>query len=280
MSSPEVSIRQYTVEHSLRNPDGQGLIGCMDRRLVTPNDPVLGGDRLFQQVRGGRYGVGHGLALALEVKEPGFYVDLGLSVADFAQALGGVLQMAGILTTKHGPTCGGIEGATVIHDGVASGGEDAKMYQNAAGLYPDLAESQYLRVAEAAKRISAAGLASTPAQIKSVLTTPSAVIPQLSIPHVTPHIELAETDHDEISFVADYRMSVALDRAAAHADGRGAYYSSFGAFKEILDATPSAISERISVEDWWATEAVVLGRVATYDITHEGVPYPIEAIGA
>ncbi|HSX43236.1 MAG TPA: hypothetical protein VLF59_04070 [Candidatus Saccharimonadales bacterium] len=275
MTNHEISIQTFTVEHPLRGPDDRGLLGCMDRRRVVPSDPVLGGDKLFQQIRGGRYGIGHGLALAMEATGPGSFTDLGMPVADFAQGLGFALELNGILTTKHGPTCGAIEGATVIHDGVAAGEYDEAMFANALRLNPDLTEKHYLRTVAAAKRISKLGLASTPDEVKTALTTPAGVIPKSTAPHV----ELQDTNHDTIRFVTDYRPGVALDRAAAHASGFGAYYSSFGDLEGVRSALPTAVRNQVSLETWWATEAVVLGRIATHDITAGGTPYDIETIG-
>lgn len=274
--SSEVSVKRYTVAHDLRHADGRGLVGCMDRRLVRPGDPVLDSDHLFAQLRGGRLGLG-GLALALEAKTPGRFINFRIPIADFAQAMGVALHMKGIITTKHGPMCGGIESATAIGNGVAEGMSDNAMYQNALRFNPSLTEERYLRVVEAQQRINAAGLASTPEQIKAALTSPSIVFPKLE--HATPHVELEDTNHEEIWFVADYRKDVAFDRATAHAAGYGAYYSSFGAFEEMLHATPDSISDEVALEDWWTAESVVLGRIATHDITNDGVPYPIAAIG-
>lgn len=279
MTSSESLIKQYTVAHDLRHADGRGLVGCMDRRLVMPGDPVLDSDHLFAQLRGGRLGLG-GLALALEVKKPGRFIGLEVSIADFAQAMGVVLLMEGIITTKHGPNCGGIESATTIGNGVANGKDDEPMYQNALRFNPSLTESKYLRVVEAQQRINAAGLASTPRQIKAALTSPSIVFPELHHDHITPHVELQDTSHDEIRFVADYRKNVAFDRAAAHQAGYGAYYSSFGAFGEMLHAAPDSITDDVTLEEWWATEAVILGRINTHDITNDGTPYPVEVIGS
>jgi hypothetical protein len=252
----------------------------MDRRLVVPTDPVLGGDALFQQIRGGRYGIGHGLALTMEANKPESFTGLGISVAQFAQGVGFALEMDGILTTKHGPTCGAIEGATAIHNGVAEGEEDADMFHNAALFKPDLTEQEYGEVVAAAQRINAARLDSTPGQIKRILTTPSTVQWRTDItPTPAPHVELEDTRHEQIMFVADYRGDRALDRRAAQTAGHGAYYSSFGALDEILHAVPESVSEIATLESWFTAEAVILGRVATHDITDSGTPYPIEAIG-
>jgi hypothetical protein len=252
----------------------------MDRRLVVPTDPVLGGDTLFQQIRGGRYGIGHGLALTIEANKPGSFTDLGISMAQFAQGVGFALEVDGILTTKHGPTCGAIEGATSIHNGVAGGEEDAAMFSNVSLFKPDITEKEYGKVVAAAQRINAAKLNSTPGQIKRVLTTPSTVQWRTDIaPTPAPHVELEDTRHEQIMFVADYRKDRALDRRLAQTAGYGAYYSSFGALEEILQAVPEPVSEIATLESWFTTEAVILGRVATHDITNGGTPYPIEAIG-
>ncbi|HEX8762920.1 MAG TPA: hypothetical protein VF733_04145 [Candidatus Saccharimonadales bacterium] len=275
MKHSRVLIEQYTVAHDLRHADGRGLVGCMDRRLVMPGDPVLDSDHLFAQLRGGRLGLG-GLALALEAKKPGRFINADIPIADFAQAMGVVLLMQGVITTKHGPICGGIEGATTIGNGVANGMNDEAMYQNALHFNPSLTEEKYLRVVEAQQRINAAGLASTPEQIKTALTSPSIVFPELK--HATPHVELQDTDHGKICFAADYRKGFAFDRAAAHAAGYGAYYSSFGAFEDMLCAAPDTIADDVTLEDWWITESVVLGRIVTHDITNGGVPYPVEVI--
>lgn len=283
MVRPNCFPREHIVPHKMRGPDGQALVGCMDRRRVRPDDPVLGGDRLFAQVRGGRYGVGHGLALAMEFSKPGSFVGLGIRVADFAQGIGFVLEMAGILTTKHGPVCGGIDGATKIHNGVAASLDDPEVLDRAWQFKPDLLEADCERTAGAAQRISMARRTSSPREIKSVLTTPVSVLwsPRPGTPRPTPHVELDPTDHDAVTFIADYRPNVALDRAAANADGYGAYYSSFGAFGAILRAIPDTIADKVGgVENWWTVEAMCLGRIATHDIIDpDGTPYPIEVIG-
>lgn len=290
----EASIYDFTVPHPLRHSDGQGLIGCMDRRLVLPGDPVLGDDRLFQQLRGGRWGLG-AVATAMEANKPNSFIDLGIDVAHFAQSLGSALQNAGILLTKHGrelgpSKCGGISGASVIQQGMTRGLEDPAMYANTKIIKPDITDTTYERIVDAEKRIYKAGRAPTPKTINDVLTTPSAVsfwIPDAthSTAAATPHVDLDETDHDTIKFGVDYREGVAFDRAAAHEQARlGGYYSSFGAFPEMLDHVPDAVQEAVgSVETWWAVESVYIGRISTHDIVHVAAdgsrhPYPIEVI--
>jgi len=276
------NIKDFTVPHPLRHDDGRGLIGCMDRRLVTPKDPVLGGDTLFQQIRGGRYGFS-GLAVAMEVRQPGSFIEHGVDLADFAQAIGIMLEMKGLLATKHGPTCGGIEGALTIHTGVIQNKSD-KSYKRAVDFKPDLSENEYEEVVAAHERIFKKELVVGPTKVKSALTTPRAVESGLWTPTEagsgpTHHVELSDTNHDTVTFVADYRNDHALDRGAAHAAGFGAYYTSFGAFEEILEAAPSEISKTANLETWWAVEAVILGEVATHHILNGDKPYPTEVIG-
>jgi len=280
--------REHIVLHALVVPGQKGLIGCMDRRFVKADDPHLGDDRLFHQLRGGRYGLS-GIAVAMEVAKPGSFIDLGIRLADFAQTLGSVLQMAGIITTKHGPSCGGIELARITHDGVASGGEDPAMFQNSRKLNPGLAELRYEEITDGARRIQAADLCSGPKKIKSALTEPPAALwtpldVQAPEDSSTPHVELVDTDHDSVWFVTDFRPDQAFDRAAAHRDGCGAYYSSLGMFGSILPLLPEHVRNNVEVKTWQDVESVFLGRIATYDITHidengELHPYPIEAIG-
>jgi hypothetical protein len=274
--------RQHIVPHTLK------LVGCMDRRLVKRDDPHLGNDRLFQQIRGGRYGLA-GLAIAMEATNPGSFIAMNMNMARFAQLVGNTIAKGkkGILTTKHGPNCGGIEESDTIHNGVANAAESDDVFVASTMFKPDLEESEYEKTIDAVQRIKAARRTCRPQEIKSELTTPKAVLwtPDHNITVPTPHVDLVETNHDEIWFLADYRDDVALDRAAAHADGYGAYYSSFGMFEKILAATPGYVSENVgSVENWWNVEATLLGEVATNVIVHvddNGVrhPYPIEAIG-
>lgn len=276
--------RKHIVPHELK------LVGCMDRRLVKQDDPHLGEDRLFQQIRGGRFGLG-GMAIAMEANNPGSFLAMNMRLAKFAQHVGNALakgkRRKQIILTKHGPNCGGIEEAETIHNGVANAAEDEEVFTASQKFKPDLKESEFEKNVDAAQRIKAAGRTSKPQEIKSELTTPSTVLwaPDHSLEIPTPHVDLVETNHDEIWFVADYQKDVALDRAEAHADGYGAYYSSFGMFEKILDAVPGYVAENVGgVENWWNTEATLLGEVATHVIVHvddNGVrhPYPIDAIG-
>jgi|GEM_PF-3739764 len=271
--------RQYIVDHLL------GLIGCMDRRRVSPDDPHLGNDRLFQQVRGGRYGLAS-LAVAMEVYRRGSFTDLNINLATFAQNIGSTLAKKGIITTKHGPNCGGIKEALTIHNGLVHSGEDMRTYRTVRQFKPDITKDDLAEIADAALRIRTARKTSSPAVINAKLATPPAVLwtPDGADSTRTPHVDLDPTNHDEVWFVADYRPDVALDRAAAHKDGYGAYYSSLGAFEKVLANVPEYVANNVGgVENWWNTEAAHLGVVAASVITHvdeNGVrhPYPIDAI--
>jgi hypothetical protein len=291
------SISDYTVHHPLRHADGLGLVGCMDRRLVMRDDPTLGGDKLFQQIRGGRWGLG-GLATAMEAHRPNSFIALDISVADFAQGLGSLLETKGIITTKHGKQgspkperrCGAINGAWIIHQGIMNGTNDPDMLRNTKIIKTDLTDEEFERIVAAERRIDAAGLASKPQTVDRTLTTPAAALLTLGQHEAlsaTPHINLQETtDHGIIKFGVDYRSNVAFDRAAAYDRERlGAYYSSFGALEEILQQTPDAVQEAVGgVETWWNTEAAYIGRISAHDIVHTNAdgttqPYEIEVIG-
>jgi hypothetical protein len=284
--------KHFIVEHPLRHLDGFGLIACMDRRRIAWSDPVLSGDTLFQQWRGGRWGIGDNIAHSMETNEPGSFVGLGITLAEFSQAIGILLHLKGIITTKHGPACGAIEGAPAIHNGVADAKEDPVVFQTATKFKPDLSEDAFLRVVEAAQRIRESGLASSPEEIKRALSTVTPRNPritQLGVPTnitsaLTPHAELADTPYDNVMFVADYRKDVAFDREGAFGYGWSAYYTSFGVAEQIFGSLPDTVQSAVgSIENVLNTEAAFLGRIAARDIGHRDEngnfhPYPIEII--
>jgi hypothetical protein len=265
----------------------------MDRRLVQADDPILGGDRLFQQIRGGVWYLGS-IPTAMEVNKPNSFIGLKMSTVDFARGMAFVLQTAGVLMTKHGDMsipdpkkkCGAIKGAETIRQGVANGLNDPVMHANALQFKPDISNEMYERVVNAEQRIAAAGLTATPYTIDATLTTPASVLWTPGSELVTPHVDLEEdTGHDTIKFGADYRKGVAFDRALAYEQSRfGAYYSSLGALEEILKHFPDAVRDAVgNVETLWNVEALYLGRISAHDIVHQNpdgtyTPYPIEII--
>lgn len=201
-------------------PESPGVVICMDDRPLDPTHPLSQTVERYYQIPGGASGVGHDVAVAMEAKSAGSFVNQNKPV----HVMSGIImrlcidERSGLVYWNH-LACASREGEETIDSAILEDPE--AIFRSAQELKPDLDEQTFNLYFKGFQRVAASGL--TTSNPKAALHESEAGTHTDC--HPIPTAKLVDKPHNAVAYVADYRRNVQLDVPGINQAGLGTYYT-------------------------------------------------------